>query len=448
MKTIKGLFGAILLSTLSIQFCAAKVPVEKVQAEILKAQIFPSDVKVACRISGFELTATAYKSDTAAEKDCKIYAMLLAKTAFQCDSELTRATLQLFDIRNPNTYYEVSVTVGDVAAFGGGAVSQEKLLSSLHLVPRTLEPSGTAATSGTIAVVPGAQTNSPSSKPTNTQPAEANSLENTNAGKAPDSSADTKGVTSISASAVKTIDKTSTNKDSAITQTVVGAGRSACTFYGVTLNYPNNWKVEKPRSGNTVIRFYAPGVANVPSMFEMQAYAFKDMSPENLVTLDPRDTFESDREKLWLLVTPEMLHPAVLSRQQVWHQEVAKVRDYYLNKGEVSAYNEWKTERRNQWSKVLPVALPATIKLGPNQSVKASQSGHWIEEPMVGIRSYCQAIAFASAGCTILIGLYCPESNAQAAVTQFKQLMSEIKFTVVAPAVGAQHSHPSRKSTR
>ncbi len=372
MKPSVGLFATLILLALSAPWCSARVAVEQVQAAIEKAKIFPPEAKISCKVSGEEIVTSAYKSESETENDCKIDAVLLAKTAFQCDPGLTRATLMLFDVRSPENYYEISVTVGDVAAFGGGAVSQERLLSSLRMLKK-------------------ASTSSPAAKQPLSTPIRVGTA----------------------------------------------ARRNSCSYYGVTLNYPTDWQVEAPRSGATLVRLFVPGAAGVPSLIEMQVYSAKDVTPANAVAADPRDTFETAREKVWLMGASEILRPTIISGQQAWHEEDARARQHFLNKGQVAAYQSWKYNRRNQWCKVIPVAVPAQIQIGPGQSVRAAQRANWVEETMLSARNYSQSVAFNSAGCTVLLGLFCPEANASAAAVQFKTLLSELKVAPGAAAAAA-----------
>lgn len=372
MKVMGKLFIILSLVAIGVQqhVCAAGLPVEQVQAAIEKAKIFPAGAKVSCKVSGNEIIVSTYKSESATENACKIDAVLLAKTAFQCDPTLTRATLLLYDARSSETYYEISVTVGDVAAFGGGAVSQESLLSSLRLLKKGAVPTP-AAKSVTAPATP--------------------------------------------------------------IKVGSGARRNSCSYYGVTLNYPSDWQIERPASGTTLLRFMVPGTTVVPSIIEMHVYSAKDVTPDNLVAADPRDTFETAREKVWLMGASDIIRPTIISGQQAWHEEDARARQHYLTKGQVAAYQSWKYNRRNQWCKVIPVAVPAKIQIGAgaNQSVHAAQRASWVEETMIGARNYSQSVAFGSSGCTVLLGLFCPEANAGVAAAQFKTLLSELK---VAPA--------------
>jgi hypothetical protein len=129
--TNRALVFCLALSIGLAPCCSAKISPEQLQTDISKAKILPPDTKITVAINASEGTVSTYKVDTATENDCKIDSVLIAKTAFDADSELSRITVLFYDIRIPNTYDEVTVTVGDVAAYGIGKVSKEQLMSAL-----------------------------------------------------------------------------------------------------------------------------------------------------------------------------------------------------------------------------------------------------------------------------------------------------------------------------
>lgn len=112
----------------------SKLSGEELNKAISEARILPSDTKISVSVSAEQALLSTYVRASSSDptKDCKIDAILLARTIFAADDSLTRLKARFYDSQWAN-YYEVNVTVGDVKAYGDGALSPEKLLSSLEL---------------------------------------------------------------------------------------------------------------------------------------------------------------------------------------------------------------------------------------------------------------------------------------------------------------------------
>ena len=97
-----------------------------------KAKILSSGTRVAAAINGSEAYISTYKNAKATDNDCKIEAVLIAKTIMDlAPSDITRVTVYFYSTANINKRKFVTVTAGDVKAFGSGQLGQEQLLSSL-----------------------------------------------------------------------------------------------------------------------------------------------------------------------------------------------------------------------------------------------------------------------------------------------------------------------------
>jgi hypothetical protein len=396
---------------------SAKMSSEQLQAQITKAKILPPDTKITASTNGAELTVSTYKVDLASENDCKIDAVLIAKTAFDADPELSRATVLFYDPRMPDNYSSVAVTLGDVVAYKAGKVSKEQLLSALKLVAQT---SGSGSTATSEIQTPASSTNSNDGPSTQTSSG-ASSTTTT------DSTKTGTTIASITPS-TPTGAKTSNNLVSAKTASLA-AGRTAFSSYGVTFTYPSQWRPEYPHGFNILVRYVVPlkMVMNLPSAIEMQVYS-QDVTPTDVVESDPRDTFQDDWERLWMLGAPEFLKGELQHEMTEWREENAKAQQFYINKGQPTAYKSWKFHRRNEWSKLAGVALPASINIGTNKSIHCLQRAYWIT-PKLGNRLFARVVAFNHSGCTIVFGIFVPEPDSSTMTAELDDILASVKLS-------------------
>ncbi|MBS1952909.1 MAG: hypothetical protein JST89_01915 [Cyanobacteria bacterium SZAS-4] len=340
---------------------------DQLQQSIIGAKILPEGTKVTCTRSGAELLTSTYNPDNGSEHDCKINAVLIAKTVFEKDKDLARTTVQFYEVRQPGCYLEVTVTVGDVAAFGAGTVSQNQLLSALKVTRHAPDPTFR---------------NGSQKKPLNIDDVVA-----------------TTNQQQPKPGAVKPEEKT-----------------RSYTNYGVTIKYPPQWQAEYPKKGNTIIRLMAPSA----SMIVMHAYSTQ-VRPADLIKSDPRDIFSEERDALWLQLVPSMAKENIAS----WHAEDSQAYQRFMRRSDgLSAYNEWKSARRNQTSTLLPVTLPARVTIGKGSPTNGVQRGCYIEEIGFGAKNYCRIVAFTSGNATMLLGLFAPELSAPTANRLFEDLLS------------------------
>ncbi|HEY9772342.1 MAG TPA: hypothetical protein V6C81_00880 [Planktothrix sp.] len=416
----------------------ARASAEQLQAAVIKAKVLPPGAKLTCVINSTELTASTYRGDQSTEKDCKIDALLVAKTAFDTDSELARAVVQFYDIRDPNTFYEVDVTVGDVAAYGSGKITQEQTLSALKLTRQSAQPVAGRTTAGT---------NTADAQPTKDaqQPAAPKGDEQKSDGRSAEISNSDTAVSTSTASAdalskptsIASALPTAALKPTAPTPAATASGLTSYSNYGITFSYPSTWTPDPTRKGSTLLRFYAPGADKSPTIIEVQVYQHKSVSPTQIVDQDPRDTFEQDRLLSWRYTIPDMLRPAMIRGQAGFKEEDGRMYQLCMNQGKPSEYIKWKAMRRNSWSKLIPVALPATVKIGAKKNIAALQRATYMDEPMISIRSYMRAVAFPSSTFTILFGFYAPGPNAGIADKQLDDLLNTI--TVASTPAAAKH---------
>lgn len=101
---------------------------------IQNARILAPGTQVKVKIAKDKASISTFRNRKANDKDCKIEAVLIGKTIFEQESnQVNSITVYFYNSRNPSQYKSVSVTKGDVAAFGTGQVSKSELLSSIQI---------------------------------------------------------------------------------------------------------------------------------------------------------------------------------------------------------------------------------------------------------------------------------------------------------------------------
>jgi hypothetical protein len=140
-KKIRPTFSSHILLAASLISIGLNGPLLSAQAAVSatdvvnvveKAKILSTGTRVSAAINGPEVYISTYKNARATDNDCKIEAVLIAKTVMDlAPADITRATVYFYSTANINKRKFVTVTAGDVKAFGAGQLGQEQLLSSL-----------------------------------------------------------------------------------------------------------------------------------------------------------------------------------------------------------------------------------------------------------------------------------------------------------------------------
>lgn len=99
-----------------------------------KGKVLSSGTRVSAALNGQEAYVSTFKNAKATDDDCKIEAVLVAKTLMDlAPSDISRVTVYFYNAMRINKRKVVSVSAGDVKAFGSGQVSQEQLLTSIFI---------------------------------------------------------------------------------------------------------------------------------------------------------------------------------------------------------------------------------------------------------------------------------------------------------------------------
>jgi len=128
---------ALACTLLALNPAPAAISPDDVTAAIEKAKILAPGIRVSVSPSKEakeELNITTFRNVKAEDKDCKIEAVLLAKAAMDLGPiAVTRVQVYFYSSAMSGKYKKVTVTAGDVKAFGAGAMSQEQLLKSIDI---------------------------------------------------------------------------------------------------------------------------------------------------------------------------------------------------------------------------------------------------------------------------------------------------------------------------
>ncbi len=109
----------------------------KVTEILRQSKILRADVPVHVTIDANEAKVTLVRGQKSTAKDCKIDAVLLSKSIIEAFPEQITRVKVIFGSLQDSAVQLVSVTAGDVKAYGDGSLSQTALLSSLELVDAT-----------------------------------------------------------------------------------------------------------------------------------------------------------------------------------------------------------------------------------------------------------------------------------------------------------------------
>jgi hypothetical protein len=118
----------------------------EIQSQIDKAEILSPGTTMAVAVSGKAVTIATYRNQLANERDCKIDAVLIAKTVMDlAPGAVTSVTIDFFGRVDLSNYEEITLSAGDIKGFGSGVVRKEELLSSVKIELHRTEDSARIA---------------------------------------------------------------------------------------------------------------------------------------------------------------------------------------------------------------------------------------------------------------------------------------------------------------
>ncbi|MBA3860058.1 MAG: hypothetical protein C0507_24380 [Cyanobacteria bacterium PR.3.49] len=138
--------GAFLLISNSVPVQAGPVTPTELMAILKNAKIIDQTALMRAVLTDQEALVTAKRSAKDTDNDCKINAVMFAKTLMDAyPDQVLRCKVMFFDFEK-SRYSQIVIRKGDVAAFRSGSLSKDALLGSLEIT-NVADPSMNAAAS-------------------------------------------------------------------------------------------------------------------------------------------------------------------------------------------------------------------------------------------------------------------------------------------------------------
>jgi mannose-6-phosphate isomerase class I len=117
------------------QLCAyGAVTSGEIQAALERAKVLGAGTGMTVSVSRNQAVVGTYKNTKANEKDCKIDAVLIAKAIMDlAPNDIVSVSVYFYNRADLSMYEQVTLSAGDIKAFGSGDVGKEQFLSSVKL---------------------------------------------------------------------------------------------------------------------------------------------------------------------------------------------------------------------------------------------------------------------------------------------------------------------------
>lgn len=336
----------------------AKLNEDQIREAIKHDNASHGDAQVA--ITATQASISTFRAENATDKDCKIDAILLAKTVFDRDPELLHVLVRFHDLRNHSEYWEANVSVSDVAAYGAGAISKDQLLNVMEL--KHLDPAGTATPPPAVSEgVPGEHLPVAPKRP-------------------------------------------------ALTSTTIPKSSALPHYeaYGLSLRYPARWTANKPSTGNALLRLTVQDSGEHPAIIELRVYSTAQVKPQTLLAASPEVTFNDP----WKLVVEASMPPAI----RKYMQGVRLENESFL-RNNPGMGNPWYNVSS------APVKIAPTIKVGQTHSLTASQKAYWVASRFTP-REYMRTVVIPSSKYIYQLNMVAPQADSKVIDTEFEQMLA------------------------
>ncbi|HEY9777135.1 MAG TPA: hypothetical protein V6C81_25440 [Planktothrix sp.] len=125
--------GAMVVLNAGLAWSESSLNRDKIIEAIRKEKILKADAPLTADFQGNEVELVTMRSPLAKDNDCKIDSMLMAKALMQVfPGQVMRLKVQ-FGHANGDDSDEVTVTAGEVKAYGAGALSESELMASIDM---------------------------------------------------------------------------------------------------------------------------------------------------------------------------------------------------------------------------------------------------------------------------------------------------------------------------
>jgi hypothetical protein len=132
MKVKLSVYGLLLALTLT-PTPAWSVTANDIISAIDKGKILAPSIRVNAQVRPDVVYISTYKNLKANDRDCKIEAVLLAKTVMDLAPEIPRVEVRFYEQTSLNRFKQISISAGDVKAFASGSIKEDQLLNGLVL---------------------------------------------------------------------------------------------------------------------------------------------------------------------------------------------------------------------------------------------------------------------------------------------------------------------------
>ncbi len=130
-STVATIIGFAIASQLGI--AASATTGEDIVRAIDKENTLGTSTRLNARVDGNTAKVSMYQDSRANDKDLKIDAVLISKTAMGIDPGITRVIVYFFNTKDMSHYKQTTVTTGTVKAFASGSIGKDELIASLPL---------------------------------------------------------------------------------------------------------------------------------------------------------------------------------------------------------------------------------------------------------------------------------------------------------------------------
>jgi len=112
---------------------AAVTPTD-IQAALEKAKILSPGTGLSASVVKNQAFVSTYRNSQASERDCKIDATLIAKAIMDLESDtITTVVVFFYNRKDPSSFDQVTLSAGDIKAFGSGDLAKDQFLSSVKI---------------------------------------------------------------------------------------------------------------------------------------------------------------------------------------------------------------------------------------------------------------------------------------------------------------------------
>lgn len=130
---------ASLFMVMAMPLASAAPSTAEVEAAIKKSSFFSARKQVTVgKFESGEINISTYVEESSEnpDKDCKIDALLIAKTLIGSFAEIKRVSVNFYSRSNTQVFKQATITKPEVLSFGSGDVNSDEILSEIKLIDK------------------------------------------------------------------------------------------------------------------------------------------------------------------------------------------------------------------------------------------------------------------------------------------------------------------------